>query len=318
MNNKRLKLSIVLSTFNGQDNIIDQLESIRKQNRKADEVLIFDDCSTDNTVLIIENYIKKFHLDKWKLTINKSNKGWRKNFIDGMKLSSGDLIFPCDQDDIWDVNKLDKMEIVMKKYSFISVLVSNYEEFYGNSKRKNLHFNDIERVHKICVKKGFMDIEYPGCTYCIRKDFFYSVVGFWKENMPHDSLLWRMAMFSDSLYAYDKKLISQRKHNDSAFTIEANKSRNKNAKIEEIKYTKDVISSIECYIKMNNYETPKKILILENAKMWITSRQNFFENRKIREWIYLIKYFKYYPNLKKYFLDLYVVIKESRLEFSER
>ena len=44
-----MKLSIVLSTYNGEAYITEQLDSILNQTRKADEVLIFDDCSTDNT-----------------------------------------------------------------------------------------------------------------------------------------------------------------------------------------------------------------------------------------------------------------------------
>lgn len=44
-----MRLSIVLSTYNGKAYIIEQLDSILNQTRKADEVLIFDDGSTDNT-----------------------------------------------------------------------------------------------------------------------------------------------------------------------------------------------------------------------------------------------------------------------------
>ena len=44
-----MKLSIVISTFNGQENIIEQLDTIRTQSRNADEVLILDDCSTDKS-----------------------------------------------------------------------------------------------------------------------------------------------------------------------------------------------------------------------------------------------------------------------------
>lgn len=44
-----MKISIVLSTYNGKAYITEQLDSILNQTRKADEVLIFDDCSTDNT-----------------------------------------------------------------------------------------------------------------------------------------------------------------------------------------------------------------------------------------------------------------------------
>ena len=106
-----MKTSVVMSTYNGEEYIIEQLDSLRNQSRPADEVLIADDCSTDNTVDIVRNYIKKNNLTTWKLVVNKQNKGWRRNFMEAMWSTSGDLVFPCDQDDIW---RLDKIEIMTK------------------------------------------------------------------------------------------------------------------------------------------------------------------------------------------------------------
>ena len=54
-----MNVSIVLTTYNGQRYISSQLDSLINQTRQADEVLIFDDCSEDNTTLIIDEFIKK-------------------------------------------------------------------------------------------------------------------------------------------------------------------------------------------------------------------------------------------------------------------
>ena len=74
-----MKLSIVLSTYNGEAYITEQLDSILNQTRKADEVLIFDDCSTDNTPQIIEQFISGHNLTTWKFAVNHENKGWKRN-----------------------------------------------------------------------------------------------------------------------------------------------------------------------------------------------------------------------------------------------
>ena len=71
-----MKLSVVISTYNGEDYIERQLDSIKNQTRPADEVLIIDDCSTDNTVNIIRRYIEKNDLCSWKFEVNNQNKGW--------------------------------------------------------------------------------------------------------------------------------------------------------------------------------------------------------------------------------------------------
>ena len=67
-----MKTSVVLSTYNGEQYIIEQLESIKNQTRIPDEVLIYDDCSTDQTVELVRNFIDKnrsvsyTHLDVYK------------------------------------------------------------------------------------------------------------------------------------------------------------------------------------------------------------------------------------------------------------
>ena len=57
--NNILTTSVVMTTYNGEQFVYDQLYSLFKQTRKIDEVLIFDDGSTDNTVSIIETFINK-------------------------------------------------------------------------------------------------------------------------------------------------------------------------------------------------------------------------------------------------------------------
>ena len=135
-----MKTSIIVSTYNGSEYIVEQLESLCQQSRQADEVLIFDDASTDQTPLLIEQYIRENKLATWQLVINEKNVGWRKNFIQGMKKCSGELIFLCDQDDIWYTEKLEKMSTVMEENSEINLLVSTYIEKYADGSEKEYHF----------------------------------------------------------------------------------------------------------------------------------------------------------------------------------
>ena len=48
-----MKTSVVLSTYNGEKYLVEQLDSIKNQTLSADEVVICDDCSNDNTVEIV-------------------------------------------------------------------------------------------------------------------------------------------------------------------------------------------------------------------------------------------------------------------------
>ena len=75
-----VKTAVLVASYNGEHFIGEQLESIRNQTLAPDYVLFRDDCSSDNTVSFIEDYIKKHQLDNWKISVNKSNMGWRRNF----------------------------------------------------------------------------------------------------------------------------------------------------------------------------------------------------------------------------------------------
>ncbi|MCQ2441204.1 MAG: glycosyltransferase [Clostridia bacterium] len=96
-----LKISVAMTSYNGEKFIKTQLSSLLKQIRKPDEVIIVDDVSTDNTVEIIKDFITENGLYDWKLTVNEENLGFKQNFKKALSLATGDIIFLCDQDDDW-------------------------------------------------------------------------------------------------------------------------------------------------------------------------------------------------------------------------
>ena len=123
-------VSIIMSTYNGTTYLEEQLDSIRLQTRPADEVVISDDCSKDQTVEAVKAYIQKYDLKNWSICRNETNCGWEKNFMQGIEKTRGDLLFFADQDDIWEAEKLEKMCAVMEQHPEISVLASDYTPFY--------------------------------------------------------------------------------------------------------------------------------------------------------------------------------------------
>ena len=63
------KISVVMTTYNGQKYLLEQLESLRNQTFKIDEVIIMDDCSQDETPNLIRKYIADNDLKGWKLRL---------------------------------------------------------------------------------------------------------------------------------------------------------------------------------------------------------------------------------------------------------
>lgn len=303
-----MKISVVLSTYNGEKYIVEQLDSIKNQTRIPDEVLIYDDCSIDQTVDIVETYIEKYQLKNWKVEVNRVNKGWKKNFIDGLWRTSGDLIFPSDQDDIWSHDKLGTMEKIMIEKPEIKVLTTNYTAFYDSGKKIIGPEEENEKLVQQEITGGFFNTKYPGCTYCIRRDFIELSKKYWEQDFPHDALFWRMGLLSNTLYSYHESLILWRKHEDSAYTIESMQGKSMERKREWLDYALRVIKRMECFIKdYNAADVVQKQKYLAHVKKWINHRIAFYETRKISDWLRLIPYLKDYDRLRQYVGDLYLV-----------
>lgn len=65
-----MTISVLMSTYNGEKYIIEQMDSLYNQTRRPDEVIISDDCSIDNTVQTAEKYIRAHGLEgQWRVLI---------------------------------------------------------------------------------------------------------------------------------------------------------------------------------------------------------------------------------------------------------
>lgn len=302
-----MKISVVISTYNGEEYIEEQLLSLLHQQRPADEVLIFDDCSTDGTCQVIEDFLAQHSPEGWTLTGNESNKGWRKNFADGMLAATGDLIFPCDQDDIWKDNKLFAMEKIMRDHPEISLLTSNYEAFYEDGHTEVCPEPEDRRLVRRKPVPDFFTTLCPGCTYCVRRSFLDKAMVYWQEDFPHDALLWRLAMFSDSLYSYNEALIRWRRHGSSAYTRESLQQKTLSAKREWIDYGIRFVEAMQRYLENEGKYSADKARILQGAFQWLRCRADFFDKKSIFSGLALLKYRKYYSRPRQYPGDWYLV-----------
>ncbi|MDF4190756.1 glycosyltransferase [Ligilactobacillus salivarius] len=274
-----MKLSIVMTTYNGMEYIKDQLDSIVNQKRKADEVLIYDDGSNDGTIEFIENYINNNGLNNtWKLIVNEENKGWRRNFVEGIWASMGDLVFPCDQDDIWHENKLEIVENIMTENPQIQVLTTNVTNLYDNGDRKPSD-NQDGKIVKVSWKKHIFRVDAPGCVYCIRRGLVNKSKNYYRVEYAHDDYFWKLGLFADGLYNFNKDLIDYRRHNDSTFSVETRKNRNVDARIKWIDMALDFCDDLTDYVNNDDMivEKDKKLSVIKRNRKYLNLRKKFYE-----------------------------------------
>jgi glycosyltransferase involved in cell wall biosynthesis len=128
-------VSIIIATFNRADFIGKCIDSVLGQSYKNIEIIIINDCSTDNTIDILELYT-----DKVKVVHNKKNMGIAYNSNLGFSVCKGDYICLLGDDDFW-TNK-DKVSIQLaefQKNAQVGVSGTWWIEFDANSG------NQIER-----------------------------------------------------------------------------------------------------------------------------------------------------------------------------
>jgi glycosyltransferase involved in cell wall biosynthesis len=96
-----------MATFNGEKFLRDQLNSVARQSRLPDDLVVTDDCSTDQTVQILKEFQASAPFAV-RVSINHRRLGYAENFLRAAGQCNGDLIAFCDQDDVWMENKLER------------------------------------------------------------------------------------------------------------------------------------------------------------------------------------------------------------------
>lgn len=101
----RERLSVVLATFQGDRFLAEQLETLRRQTRLPDELVVVDDASADATVEAVRRFARTAPFPV-ELVAREEHRGTGATFEEGLRRASGDIVFICDQDDRWRPEKV--------------------------------------------------------------------------------------------------------------------------------------------------------------------------------------------------------------------
>lgn len=110
MNNQDKQISVVMCTYNGASrHLAEQLDSIFAQTLLPGEIVVQDDCSTDNTMDVLDSYAARAPRGvDFRVFRNERQMGINANFFAAMARARGRLIAVSDQDDIWMPTKLER------------------------------------------------------------------------------------------------------------------------------------------------------------------------------------------------------------------
>lgn len=295
-----MKTSLVMAVYNGEKYIFEQIESIYLQTRKIDEVIFFDDGSSDLTVKIIKDFIKDRNIDNWTVYCNKHNKGWEKNFFDGIMLAKNDVIFLSDQDDIWHHDKIEKMMNAFETNDNIWVLVCGYNQF-NNSGRQFFSYqcdSAKEKIRRLDFTEDYYYTEYPGCSMAFLQSITPYIRDCWSEKTPHDGIIWTLSKLVGKLYVYDEVLFEQRRAGNNASLKIAHDYRYKLNDVYRVK-------KINSWYRESVFYDEKMEKLLKDIETWTNLRIKLLVNHNPIAWFALFKYKSFYHSNRQYVGDIY-------------
>ncbi len=325
------KVSVALTTYNGEKYILKQLHSLLFQRRAIDEVVIFDDASTDKTVDIIKDFIEKNHLRNWHFYGNKENVGFSKNFKNAIKETTGDIIFLCDQDDIWYKTKVGAMLNRFESDSRIKAICSGFTFIDENdniirTRPRITHSNNnlikfrIEPFETVKIDLSTIcsyNIS-PGCTLAFTRDVKDIYLSRTQSTCVHDWELASIAAFMDGLYFFNTPLTNYRIHSDNTIGLPGLTGRNSALQRAAYENRLDKAKQIDNYFKaMKVYEDlldSKSLKVVHEKAQFIAKRLEALSEKKVAKILELYKNEnKHYSNavtLKGRLADIICVLKK--------
>lgn len=229
-----MKISVALACYNGEEYIKEQLDSILAQTVPVDEIVISDDGSRDGTVSIISAYEDP----RIRLIFGNPRPGCCGNFEYALNHITGDVIFLCDQDDIWMANKVEKHLALLNENPHIELVVTNGTliDKSGNIlDKEGYDINSLATPHLCGVGTGpLASSDYfalcTSCTLahgmrmCFKKSLLSLVLPFPDSNlMHHDRWIGFCGLRNDSVFYLNEKLVLYRLH-DTNISMSRNRS----------------------------------------------------------------------------------------------
>lgn len=211
---------IVMASYNGERYLGEQMDSLLSQSYPGITVEVCDDGSTDGTCDIVKRYAARD--GRVSLHRNAANQGYVKNFLEGMRRSTADYIMLCDQDDVWDRDKVEVTLRAMKQEeercgetpTLIFTDAMNYDSDSGTELgrfHKNSHLN----TKKVDTAHLFMENKIIGCTVMVNR----AVIPYLSE-IPdgirvHDWWLALICSHFGQIAYVDRPTLKYRQHGDN-------------------------------------------------------------------------------------------------------
>ncbi len=321
----KLKVSVALCTYNGERFLQEQLDSIANQTRLPDEVVVGDDASTDKTLEILERWRDSVPF-RVKIIARTKNLGFQQNFEMTAQECHGDILFFCDQDDIWFPEKIEKVMTIFEGSPEVDLVAHNTVVVDKN--RRNLGLTEMilrspKNVNTVTCMRFLCPVNksYPivaGCCLAVRMAFLKKCFPFF---LTHDLSIYSLARVGTKIITIYDPLMYYRFH-DSNFSLHGSWQKELDwvLKLQKVAYRLDVprfwghYSVIENFLKNverfpNTCQKRKTIRFTKFIISHLTNRSRIQRNAIFFAPLFLyelttFRYFRREQPIRSIFYDL--------------
>ena len=291
------KIDILLATYNGQEFLREQIDSILNQSYQDFNLIISDDSSEDETYKILKEYEKKD--SRIRLFRQEKNLGLIQNFEFLLKQVTSDYFMFSDQDDIWKENKMEKSINKLKQekaalvYTDLEIVDKNLEIIYPSYwKYKNIYkkikkYNNFEAL--------YLNNFVTGCTILAKSNYIKDIVPLPKTSkfMLHDYWTALVIASKDKIAYLDEPTIKYRQHKNNRVG-----SSRRSDKIEKFKELRDLFIRVKIEHFQIFEENISKINSKEIVKYTKPALEYFKALEKetniyLKSWTLFFKLYKY-------------------------
>lgn len=199
-------VSIIMPSYNTAGFIEQTINSVIQQTYDNWELIIVDDCSTDNTDAVV----KKFINSRVKYIKNDKNSGAAISRNKALKEAQGRWIAFLDSDDLWEPDKLEKQISFMNDNGF-HFTYTNYSEIDEDSNPLGRTVTGPKRISKM----GMFNYCWPGCLTVMYDRKFIGEIQIENIRKNNDYAMWLKICRKADCYLLDEVLAKYRKRNGS-------------------------------------------------------------------------------------------------------
>lgn len=198
-------VSVIMPNYNSEKFLPQTIESVLRQTYSNLELLIVDDCSTDNSITVVEEYQAKDN--RVKLFKNEVNQGCAYTRNVALREAKGDWIAFLDSDDLWLPEKLERQ---------LSFMVNNEYEFsytkYNRVDENNIDLKEVISGPKVVTRRKIFRYCYIGCLTAMYKASAMGIIQVEEAigNGRNDYALWLKAGKIRKCYLLDEVLSTYR------------------------------------------------------------------------------------------------------------